>query len=89
MQIPKIYQEDKNAKYEGLQKEEFDEQIRWFASEDYTPDCDVEFVEGYLIVGNQGLYGVIDYDGNTVIEPKYRHLQFWNGQEGKIEVQIS
>ena len=48
---------------------------------EFNPDynCDESgraYVDDFLLIIQDGMYGLIDYDGNIVIDPKYSVLRF-------------
>ena len=44
------------------------------------------FIDDLLIYRDNGLYGIIDYDGNIVVEAKYKGLRF--NDENALEISI-
>lgn len=84
IQVPIYNQVDKNAKYDIQQEEDFDNQLKLFSSKDYEPDCDIEYIDEYLLVCDNGKYGVIDYDGNILIPIEYNKIEFSKSDDDNI-----
>lgn len=87
IQVPIYNQVDKNAKYEINSKEEFDSQLKMFSSDDYKPDCNIEYIDDYLLVSNSGKFGVIDYNGKVLIPLEYNKIEFSKSDDGNIIAQ--
>lgn len=84
IQVPIYNQVDKNAKYNIQQEEDFENQLKLFSSKDYEPDCDIEYIDEYLLVCDNGKYGVIDYDGNILIPIEYNKIEFSKSDDDNI-----
>lgn len=87
IQVPIYNQIDKNAKYEINSEEDFDQQLKLFSSDDYKPDCSIEYIDDYLLVSNSGKFGVIDYDGKVLIPLEYSKIEFNKSDDGNIIAQ--
>ena len=55
-----------------------------FSSADYKPDCDIEYVDDYLLVCNSGKFGIIDYDGKVLIPLEHNKIEFSKSDDGNI-----
>lgn len=45
---------------------------------------DREFVDNLLIISDGKKFGLVDYDGNILLDTKYNQLQFQHGIDGSI-----
>ena len=84
IQVPIYNQVDKNAKYDIQQEEDFENQLKLFSSKDYEPNCDIEYIDEYLLVCDNCKYSVIDYDGNILIPVEYNKIEFSKSDDDNI-----
>lgn len=91
--VPRYTIEDPDFEYKAFSIEDLNKAKQAQQNSDESVDSENDqynerkypFVEDYLIVRRDNKLGVIDYDGNVLLEPEYRQIEFRKNSNGQTE----